>query len=270
MLRATVLRVAAYQAPLLPAGSFEAIELIRTQVAVCEQERVEFLCCPEAIVGGLADYAPDPQSIAIDSHQLESVLEPLHSETVTTVIGFTERSGTDTLFNSAAILHRGKVAGVYRKVHPAIRRSVYAAGAEAPVFTLNGVTVGIVICYDSQFPDLVDAMAIKGAALLFIPTNNGLPRDRDPSGLVDEARALDVAHATRNQLCVVRADVVGDNAALACEGASGIVNPSGDVVARPSSTAPELLRAELTSVPVSVPTESRRTRGADSRRGPRP
>lgn len=75
--------------------------------------------------------------------------------------------------------------------------------------------------------------------------NNGLPRDRDRSGLVDEARALDVAHATRDQLWVVRADVVGDNAALACDGASGIVDPKGDVVARPTSTGPELLRAEL-------------------------
>ena len=239
------MRVAAYQAPLLPAGSFEAIELIRAQVAVCERERVDFLCCPEGILGGLADYAPDPWSIAIDSDRLESVLEPLGSETVTTILGFTERADTDTLLNAAAILHRGKVAGIYRKVHPAIRRSVYAAGTEAPVFTFHGVTFGIVICYDSQFPDLVDAMAGKGATLLFIPTNNGLPRDRDRSGLAGEARAHDVAHATRSHLWVVRADVVGDNGTLASDGASGVVDPTGRLVAIPCSPTPHLLVAPV-------------------------
>ena len=59
-------RVAAYQAPLLPCGSMEAIDLIRTRVAWCESERVEILCCPEAVLGGLADNAARPADFAID------------------------------------------------------------------------------------------------------------------------------------------------------------------------------------------------------------
>jgi predicted amidohydrolase len=239
------LRVAAYQAPLLPAGSCEAIDLIRAQIVACERERVDVLCCPEGILGGLADYAPDPWSIAIDSDRLGSVIEPLRSETVTTILGFTELAGGGTLFNAAAILHRGTVAGIYRKVHPAIRRSLYAAGTEAPVFTLHGVTFGIVICYDSQFPDLIDVMSGKGATMLFIPTNNGLPRARDRSGLVAEARAHDVAHATRNHLWVIRADVIGDNGTLACDGASGIVDPNGRLVAGLTLAGRDLLVAEV-------------------------
>ena len=49
------MRVAAYQAPLLPAGSMEALALIRKRVEWCEAEGVSILCCPEAILGGLAD-----------------------------------------------------------------------------------------------------------------------------------------------------------------------------------------------------------------------
>ena len=41
------MKVAAYQAPLLKSGSMEAVGLIKTQI--------EILCCPEAILGGLAD-----------------------------------------------------------------------------------------------------------------------------------------------------------------------------------------------------------------------
>jgi hypothetical protein len=52
-------RVAAYQAPFLPSGSIEmfreALSLIRERVEWCESVGVEILCCPEAILGGLAD-----------------------------------------------------------------------------------------------------------------------------------------------------------------------------------------------------------------------
>ena len=51
------MKVAAYQAPLLPAGSMEALGLIRDRVKWCETEGVDILCCPEAVLGGLADDA---------------------------------------------------------------------------------------------------------------------------------------------------------------------------------------------------------------------
>jgi predicted amidohydrolase len=220
-------KVAAYQAPLLPAGSFDAIAMIRAQIDQCERDGIAFLCCPEAILGGLADYAPDPQAIAIlPGADLERVLAPLVSRTVTTVVGFTERGVGGVIYNSAAILHRGAVAGIYRKVHPAIRRSVYSAGTEAPVFTVDGLTFGILICNDSNFPDLVASMAAQGAMALFIPTNNGLPRDRDRRGLAESARATDIRYAASHDLWIIRADVAGDNGVLASDGSSGIVSPS--------------------------------------------
>ena len=46
------LRVAAYQAPLLPFSSTEiALRLIRERVDWCESEGVEILCCPEGCTG---------------------------------------------------------------------------------------------------------------------------------------------------------------------------------------------------------------------------
>jgi hypothetical protein len=52
-------RVAAYQAPLLESGSAEALGLIRKRVRWCEAEGIAILCCPEGILGGLADYSSD-------------------------------------------------------------------------------------------------------------------------------------------------------------------------------------------------------------------
>ncbi len=83
---------AAYPAPLLPSGSMEAIGLIRERVAWCEAHGVEFLCCPEAILGGLADEAPHPTDIApnLTRGGLEATLKPLSRQTVTHLHGLTE------------------------------------------------------------------------------------------------------------------------------------------------------------------------------------
>ena len=192
------MKVAAYQAPLLPPGSMDALPLIRERIDGCESAGVEILCCPEGVLGGLADYAPDPAAIAIDVEggQLAEILAPLASDTVTTIVGFTERGRDGRPYNSAAVFHRGAVAGVYRKLHPAINRSVYAAGDSTPVFTVGELTFGIVICRDSTFAEPARRMAAQGAAALFIPSNNGLPPSKGGAELVGEARSCDIARRT--------------------------------------------------------------------------
>src|SRR4029078_11821605 len=100
-----------------------ALDHIRTRVRGCEVEGVEILCCPEAILGGLADQIEDPARLALSlrSGQLDGILAPLHSDVTGTIVGFTELGEDGFLYNAAAVFHRGTVAGVSRKQHPAIR-----------------------------------------------------------------------------------------------------------------------------------------------------
>lgn len=60
------MKVAAYQAPLAPGPINQVLSLIRKQIDRCETLGVEILCCPEAVLGGLADYVERPSEIAID------------------------------------------------------------------------------------------------------------------------------------------------------------------------------------------------------------
>ena len=188
-------KVAAYQAPLLPSGSTEAIGLIRHRVEWCEAEGVSVLCCPEAVLGGLADDAACPASIAFyaGTGTLEAVLAPLASATVTTILGFTEITDAGHLYNSAVVFHQGTVAGLYRKLYPAMRKSVYRAGDRIPVFTTDEFTFGIVICNDSNYPEVARAIAAQGAAAMFIPTNNSLPPEK--ADVIAQARQVDIATA---------------------------------------------------------------------------
>ena len=241
------LKVAAFQAPLARHSIPESVSLIGARVRQCEAQNVSFLCCPEGILGGLADYATDPFAIALDvpSGQLHNTLAPIASETVTTIVGFTESQGPSRIFNSAAVFHRGEVIGVYRKLHPAIRRSVYSAGEEMPVFTVAGLTFGIVICYDSTFAEPARTMAGKGATVLFVPTNNALPASGGGAELVVDARTCDIALATANAVTVVRADVAGCDGSFTSHGSSAIVSAKGTTLASAKRLQPDLLIAEL-------------------------
>lgn len=240
------MKVAAYQAPLLAPGSTDAIDVMRDAVQACESQGVDILCCPEAIVGGLGDYAGDASAHAIETSALTHALAPLASDRVTTIVGFTERTTHGVLYNAAAVLHRGSIAGVYRKRHPAINRSVYAAGTATPVFTMNGLTFGIVICNDSNHPELAADIAARGARALFVPSNNGMPPEKSYPDLVADTRRIDAALASRHRMWVIRADVAGCLAGLVSDGASGIVSSDGELVASSLYRIADLLVAEIT------------------------
>lgn len=239
------MRLAAWQAPLLPRGSMAAIGLARERVAWCEAEGIRVLLCPEALLGGLADDAEHPAeaAISVDNGELETLLAPLASDTVTTIIGFTEIASAGKLHNSAAILHRGAVRGIYRKLHPAIRRSVYSPGKDKPVFTIDGLTFGIMICNDTNHPELARALVARGAQVLFVPSNNALSPEK--ADVVSATHAVDIACARENRVPVVRADVAGRNADRVAFGTSIIVGGRGDVLALASPLVEDMLVATV-------------------------
>jgi predicted amidohydrolase len=241
-------KIAACQIPLLATHSMDVLSLIRARVDCCESEGVSILCCPEGVLGGLADYATDPSQFAISvgDGELESILAPLASDTVTTIIGFTERGENGRLYNSAAVYYKSSTIGVYRKLHPAINRSVYDAGQAMPVFQVGALTFGIVICNDSNYSEPAQHMAAQGAAVLFIPSNNGLPHGRAGEELISWARRVDIARAVENSLWVIRADVAGRTDELVSHGSSGIVDPDGMVVQEAKHLSEDLLVVEIT------------------------
>lgn len=228
----------------------DALDLVRTQVKRCESECITILCCPEAILGGLADNHPNPSQFAItaNSTALKTALSPLASATVTTIIGFTELGDGGRIYNSAAVFHRGEIVGLYRKLYPAIRRSVYSAGYGVRVFRIGEFTFGIAICNDSNHPKLARLMAEQGATALFVPTNNGLPANRNGAELAAKARECDLVNAVENGMWVIRADVAGHAGGLISYGSSEIVDPEGTVIRSARPITEDLLIADIDTV----------------------
>jgi predicted amidohydrolase len=248
----TSVKVAAYQAPLVACGSMvEALALLSEQVESCESSGVEILCCPEGVLGGLADYTPQPKAIAIDveAGQLHALLAPLASDRVAVILGFTEIDRGGRLYNSAAIWHKRSVVGIYRKLYPAINKSIYAAGHKMPVFTIGDLTFGIIICNDSNYYEPARIMAAQGATALFVPTNNGLPPTKAGPELLAQARNVDIARAVENSVWVIRADVTGRTDSVVSFGSSGIVDPDGMVLQSARQLGPDLIVADIKTAP---------------------
>jgi predicted amidohydrolase len=239
------MKVAAYQAPLLPAGSMQTLDIIRDRVKWCETEGVDILCCPEAVLGGLADDVGCPAHISIDvkGGALEALLAPLASHAVAVIVGFTEAGSAGALYNAAAVFNCGKVVGVCRKRHPAIRRSVYSAWEQSPVFTVGRLSFGIMICNDSNYPEIATDLVARGAKALFVPSNNSLPPER--ADVVALTRAVDIARARDNEVMIVRADVAGRTADRVSFGSSAIVDARGTVLRAGEALREDILVAEV-------------------------
>jgi 5-aminopentanamidase len=242
-----LVKIAAYQAPLAACNDPQIVSMISQQVVLCEALGVKILCCPEAVLGGLADYVEPPARAAIDTSvgALDRLLAPLASDHVTVVVGFTEQSGDGRLYNAAAVFSRGEVIGIYRKMHPAINRSVYDAGVEASVFTVGNVTFGVLICRDSLFSEPARRMVSHGAQILLVPTNNGMPLTKGGEELVAQARTCDIARAVESGVPVVRADVAGAHDNLVSYGSSGIVDRHGRIVGTARAMEAELIVSDV-------------------------
>lgn len=101
------------------------------------------------------------------------------------------------LFDSAVLFNRsGAPVLDYRKVNlaPDGEALVFTAGdGMAPVAVLDGVRVGVLICYDSFLPEPARILAVQGADLVLVPTANGYPPGvfNQLAKLIVPARALE-------------------------------------------------------------------------------
>jgi len=80
-----------------------------------------------------------------------------------------ERAG-DTLYNSAVLIDRGgEIGGVYHKMHPTIGEieAGIMPGEEAPTFPTDFGRIGMAVCFDLNFRDVMTALAENGAEIVF-------------------------------------------------------------------------------------------------------
>jgi (R)-amidase len=195
---------------------------------------------PEATLSGF----PTRENVADVAQSLEgpalaSVRDAARRAGVSVAVGLAEREGARFYNTTVLIDDKGEIALRYRKTHLwASDVGVFTPGDRFETCLWSGLTVGLLICYDIEFPETARAIAALDADLLIVTNGN-----MDPFGPVHR-RAI-TARAMENQmfaLMVNRCGTGDDN--LTFPGESALVDPCGEIVAA-AGAQETLLRVDI-------------------------
>jgi predicted amidohydrolase len=154
--------------------------------------------------------------------------------------GLPEKSGdADRPFNTCALFApTGEIRARYRKIHlfdvdlrDGIDYRESAAttpGSEPVVADVEGVRLGLSVCYDLRFPELYRALGALGAQAVVVPAAFTLVTGKDHWHVLLRARAIE------NQCYVVAAAQWGKHGKRVTYGKSCVVDPWGEIVAQVS------------------------------------
>ena len=226
-------------------GDFEGnVRKIVDNIERARQRGVTLVAFPELAVPG---YPPEdllfkPAFIEANLRALDEVVRATSGLTV--VIGFVDRR--DDIFNAAAVVHDGRIAGVYHK-HYLPNYGVFdenryfQAGTETPVFTLGDTTFAVNICEDLWYPTgPTTVQALAGAELVITinssPYHRGKGRDRE---------RMVATRAADDVVALAYVNMVGGQDELVFDGGSLVVNELGQSIARGRQFEEDLIVADL-------------------------
>ncbi|VVP54599.1 (R)-stereoselective amidase [Pseudomonas fluorescens] len=168
---------------------------------------------------------------------------------IVVVGGFCERMEGDELGNSAAMIDARGLRAVYRKAHLWDGETeIFSAGHAAPpvIDTVHG-RIGMLICYDLEFPEWVRLPALDGADLLCAPVNwpdGPRPLNERPAEVVRVQ-----ANASVNRMFIAACDRHGHERGVGWVQGSVIVDADGYPLAGPAEQGGEqILLATLNLV----------------------
>jgi predicted amidohydrolase len=158
-------------------------------------------------------------------------------------------SPNDRPYNTSVLIDpSGTIVARYRKIHlfdvdledgPSDRETERVSGGDrAVVADVDGVRLGLSICYDLRFPELYRTLAGAGAEVLAVPANFLERTGRDHWEVLLRARAIE------NGAYVIAPAQVGSAAGVAAHGRSMVIDPWGTVIAQASDEV-AIVHAEL-------------------------
>lgn len=155
-------------------GELEAnLHMIEEAIRGAAKEGVQVLVLPELATSGYYLRMDEAKRCALPADdpifgKWASLLAP----EMVLVLGFCERDA-DTLFNSAAVITQAGVIAVYRKTHLwDEEQAIFEPGsAPAPIVQTPLGNLGVLICYDLEFPEMPRGLALGGAEIIAVPTN---------------------------------------------------------------------------------------------------
>lgn len=176
----------------------------------------------------------------------EAFCERARRHGVVAVLNLFERDGARTFDSSPVIDADGRLLGVTRMLHitdyPCFHEQGYYTPGDTgmPVYHTRAGSIGVSICYDRHYPEVMRTLALNGADLVVVPQAGSV--GEWPEGLYEgEMRVA----AFQNGYFVALCNRVGREECLDFAGESFVCAPDGTVVARANAGTDEILYADV-------------------------
>ncbi|MDR7095383.1 carbon-nitrogen hydrolase family protein [Hydrogenophaga laconesensis] len=205
----------------------EALVLLDATAAQARAQGAALLVCPEMSLTGYQIGAAGVAALAepADGPMAQAVAAIAHRHGIAIVYGYPEHRPGGQPYNAAqCIAANGERIANYRKTHlfGDIDRSQFSPGPQAPaVFEWSGWRLGLLICYDIEFPEPARGLALQGADAILVPTANMVQFD-------EVQRVLLPARALENRICLAYANACGREGATTYGGLSTVCGPRGE------------------------------------------
>ncbi len=225
------------------------ISKIKRCIAKAAKKDADIVCFPELAVCG---YPPEDLLLkpAFIDKNIEGLLEiKKRAYPLTVVAGFAERAGdrkNRRLYNAAAVISGGRIAGIYRKnLLPNYgvfdENRYFETGGRTPLFTSGDLKIGVNICEDIWFPDGPATKQAKLGADLIInisasPYSVGKPAFREEM-LSERAR--------RNRVALAFCNMTGAQDELVFDGHSAVFDKDGNTTARARGFGEDMIFADF-------------------------
>jgi predicted amidohydrolase len=223
------MKIALYQGPGRINDAEGAFTLMAELAGRAKAAGAALLMMPEMYLSGYNIGAENARKLAIslDGTEMQRAAGVAKANDLALVFGYPELVGEQVANSAVLIGPDGAVLSNYRKSHlfGDLDRAMFGfVGSEFPLAELGGFKIGLLICYDIEFPEPARRLALAGADIVLVPTAQMAPYEQ-------VARHVIPARAYENQVYLAYANHSGRDDGLDYIGLSSICGPDGAVLA---------------------------------------
>lgn len=141
--------------------------------------KANLIVLPELFAAGYTFTSKDEvESLAETSdEETAKFLKEISAKTGAVVVaGFIEKNEGKN-YNSSIMVYKDKVIDTYRKIHLFNKEKLWFSpgNKKLSVHNINGMNIGIMVCFDWMFPEVSRTLALNGAQIIAHPSNLVMP-----------------------------------------------------------------------------------------------
>ncbi len=213
------------------------VETMRRIIA--EHPEADLAVFPELFLSGYTTDRLEELAVDLEGPDVERIAEAARKNSTAVIFGVPEHLDNGYANSAVYIDRNGTIGGIYRKTHLyGSEREAFLPGEELLIVDLEGWKIGLMICFDVEFPEVARTLAGAGADLLVTISANMEPFERDH-------RVFSTARALENGIPHIYVNQVGRGEEFTFPGGTMAISADGDFMDEADFTGEKVLDIEL-------------------------